>query len=164
MCAGQLIPIGLSVPLSVSVIGDRQPVHPGEPGVDAGRCLPDAARHVGAGHDAGDRAARHELAECPTAERVELRDPRVVEGAVPRGVPGEAVAGPERRNVGDRGVRRRIHQQHHLMLTVRAMFGRSGVGPRELDIFNGIARQVRWVANGGTATLAAKREAGRKLR
>jgi tRNA/rRNA methyltransferase len=52
----------------------------------------------------------------------------------------------------------------HLMLTVRAMFGRSGVRPRELDIFNGIARQVRWVANGGTATLAAKREAGRKLR
>jgi len=52
----------------------------------------------------------------------------------------------------------------HLMLTLRAMFGRSGVRPRELDIFNGIARQVRWVAKDGAATLAAKREAGRKLR
>jgi len=44
------------------------------------------------------------------------------------------------------------------------MFGRSGVRPRELDILNGIARQVRWVAKDGAATLAAKREAGRKLR
>jgi tRNA/rRNA methyltransferase len=52
----------------------------------------------------------------------------------------------------------------HLMLTVRAMLGRSGIRPRELDILNGIARQVRWVAEGGAATLAAKRESGRKLR
>ena len=52
----------------------------------------------------------------------------------------------------------------HLMLTLRAMFGRSGVRPRELDILNGIARQVRWVANDGAATLASKRDAGRKLR
>jgi tRNA/rRNA methyltransferase len=52
----------------------------------------------------------------------------------------------------------------HLMLTLRAMFGRSGIRPRELDILNGIARQVRWVANGGAATLASKRDAGRKLR
>jgi tRNA/rRNA methyltransferase len=52
----------------------------------------------------------------------------------------------------------------HLMLTVRAMLGRSGIRPRELDILNGIARQVRWVAEGGAATLAAKRESGRRLR
>lgn len=52
----------------------------------------------------------------------------------------------------------------HLMLTLRAMFGRSGIRARELDILNGIARQVRWVANDGAATLASKREAGRKLR
>jgi tRNA/rRNA methyltransferase len=52
----------------------------------------------------------------------------------------------------------------HLMLTLRAMFGRSGLRPRELDILNGLARQIRWVAGGGAATLAAKREAGRKLR
>ncbi len=52
----------------------------------------------------------------------------------------------------------------HLMLTLRAMFGRSGIRPRELDILNGIARQVRWVANDGAATLASKRAAGRKLR
>lgn len=52
----------------------------------------------------------------------------------------------------------------HIMLTLRAMLGRSGLRPRELDILNGIARQVRWVAEDGAATLAAKRDAGRKLR
>lgn len=52
----------------------------------------------------------------------------------------------------------------HLMLTLRAMFGRSGLRPRELDILNGLARQIRWVAGDGAAILAAKREAGRKLR
>lgn len=52
----------------------------------------------------------------------------------------------------------------HLMLTLRAMLGRSGIRPRELDILNGIARQVRWVAEEGAATLEAKRASGRKLR
>lgn len=52
----------------------------------------------------------------------------------------------------------------HLMLTLRAMLGRGGIRPRELDILNGIARQIRWVAEGGAATLAAKRRSGRKLR
>ena len=52
----------------------------------------------------------------------------------------------------------------HLMITLRAMLGRGGIRPRELDILNGIARQVRWVAEDGAATLAAKRAAGRKLR
>jgi tRNA C32,U32 (ribose-2'-O)-methylase TrmJ len=50
------------------------------------------------------------------------------------------------------------------MLTLRAMLGRGGIRPRELDILNGIARQVRWVAEDGAATLAAKRASGRKLR
>jgi tRNA/rRNA methyltransferase len=52
----------------------------------------------------------------------------------------------------------------HLMLTLRAMFGRRGIRPRELDILNGLARQIRWVAKDGATTLAAKRDAGRKLR
>jgi tRNA/rRNA methyltransferase len=52
----------------------------------------------------------------------------------------------------------------HLMFTLRAMLGRSGIRPRELSILNGIARQVRWVAEDGAATLAAKRASGRKLR
>jgi tRNA/rRNA methyltransferase len=52
----------------------------------------------------------------------------------------------------------------HLMFALRAMLGRSGIRPRELDILNGIARQVRWVAEDGAATLAAKRASGRKLR
>jgi tRNA/rRNA methyltransferase len=52
----------------------------------------------------------------------------------------------------------------HIMFALRAMFGRSGVTARELDILNGIASQTRWAAEGGHRTLAAKRAAGRKLR
>lgn len=52
----------------------------------------------------------------------------------------------------------------HIMFTIRAMLGRGGLRPRELDILNGVARQVRWFAEGGHATLAAKLEAERRLR
>jgi tRNA/rRNA methyltransferase len=52
----------------------------------------------------------------------------------------------------------------HIMFTLRAIFGRSGLGPRELDVLNGMARQMRWAAEGGHATIAAKRASGRKLR
>lgn len=52
----------------------------------------------------------------------------------------------------------------HIMMTLRSMLGRSGIRPRELDVLNGIARQVQWVVDGGHETLAAKRRAGRKVR
>ncbi|HUO06666.1 MAG TPA: TrmJ/YjtD family RNA methyltransferase [Candidatus Binataceae bacterium] len=52
----------------------------------------------------------------------------------------------------------------HLMFTLRTIFGRSGLDARELDVMNGIARQVRWAALGGHATIAQKRGTGRKLR
>ncbi len=52
----------------------------------------------------------------------------------------------------------------HIMFAIRAVLGRSGLTARELDIFNGIARQIRWVAEGGHAALDAKRRAGRKFR
>jgi tRNA/rRNA methyltransferase len=52
----------------------------------------------------------------------------------------------------------------HIMFALRGLFGRSGLTPRELDILNGIARQTKWVAEGGAATLAAKRAAGAKLK
>ncbi|MGH7932520.1 MAG: RNA methyltransferase [Candidatus Binataceae bacterium] len=52
----------------------------------------------------------------------------------------------------------------HLMFALRELFGRGGIKPRELDILSGIARQVRWFAEGGYATVAAKRRAGLKLR
>lgn len=52
----------------------------------------------------------------------------------------------------------------HIMFTLRAIFGRSGLDPRELDMLNGIARQMRWAAEGGHATISAKRASGRKLR
>ncbi|HKN01662.1 MAG TPA: RNA methyltransferase [Candidatus Binataceae bacterium] len=52
----------------------------------------------------------------------------------------------------------------HIMFTLRGVFGRSGLTPRELDILNGIARQIRWTADGGAITLAEKRAAGKKLK
>jgi tRNA/rRNA methyltransferase len=52
----------------------------------------------------------------------------------------------------------------HIMFSLRALFGRSGLKPRELDIMNGIVRQLRWFAEEGHETLAAKRRAGKKLR
>ena len=52
----------------------------------------------------------------------------------------------------------------HIMFALRALFGRSGLSARELDILNGIARQMKWTAEGGAATLAKKRATGRKLR
>jgi tRNA/rRNA methyltransferase len=52
----------------------------------------------------------------------------------------------------------------HMMLAIREIFGRSGLTAREVEILNGMARQIRWVAEGGHRTLAEKRRAGRKLR
>ena len=52
----------------------------------------------------------------------------------------------------------------HIMLAIREIFGRSGLTAREVEILNGMARQMRWVADGGHRTLAEKRRAGRKLR
>jgi tRNA/rRNA methyltransferase len=52
----------------------------------------------------------------------------------------------------------------HLMFALREIFGRSGLTPREVEILNGMARQMRWVAEGGSQTLAEKRRAGKKLR
>ncbi|HVN30241.1 MAG TPA: RNA methyltransferase [Candidatus Binataceae bacterium] len=52
----------------------------------------------------------------------------------------------------------------HIMFAIRGIFARSGLTPRELEIISGIASQTRWVAEGGHATLAAKRASGKKLR
>ena len=52
----------------------------------------------------------------------------------------------------------------HIMFALRAILGRSGLNPRELDILNGIVSQILWVAEGGNETLAAKHRAGKKLR
>jgi tRNA/rRNA methyltransferase len=52
----------------------------------------------------------------------------------------------------------------HIMFALRAMFGRAGLSGRDLDILNGIASQIRWLAEGGFETVEAKRRAGRKLR
>ena len=52
----------------------------------------------------------------------------------------------------------------HIMFTLRAIFSRSGLMPRELEIINGIAKHTKWAAEGGHETLAAKRAAGKKLR
>ena len=52
----------------------------------------------------------------------------------------------------------------HIMFALREIFGRSGLTPREVEILNGMTRQIRWVAEGGSQTLADKRRAGKKLR
>src|SRR5208337_2873469 len=52
----------------------------------------------------------------------------------------------------------------HIMFALREIFGRSGLTAREVEILNGMARQMRWVAEGGHQTLAEKRRAGKKLR
>jgi tRNA/rRNA methyltransferase len=52
----------------------------------------------------------------------------------------------------------------HIMFAFRALLGRGGVLPRELEILNGLARQIRWFGEGGYATLATKRQAGRPPR
>lgn len=52
----------------------------------------------------------------------------------------------------------------HIMHTIRAIHGRGGLRPREVDILNGVARQIEWLASGGDIVLAEKRRAGRKLR
>ncbi len=52
----------------------------------------------------------------------------------------------------------------HIMFAIREIFGRSGLTAREVEILNGMARQMRWVAEGGYRTLAAKRRAGKKLK
>jgi tRNA/rRNA methyltransferase len=53
---------------------------------------------------------------------------------------------------------------HHIMFALRGLLGRSGVTPRELDILSGIARQIRWFAEGGHRIIDAKRRAGKRLR
>jgi tRNA/rRNA methyltransferase len=52
----------------------------------------------------------------------------------------------------------------HIMFTIRAMLGRAGLTRRDVDILSGMATQMRWAAEGGHRTLAAKRAAGNKLR
>src|SRR5277367_1634770 len=52
----------------------------------------------------------------------------------------------------------------HIMFALREIFGRSRLTAREAEIFNGMARQMRWVAEGGHRTLAEKRRAGPRAR
>lgn len=52
----------------------------------------------------------------------------------------------------------------HIMLTMRAMLGRSGLRPRELDILNGLVHQIGWFARGGREVIEAKRASGQRIR
>jgi tRNA/rRNA methyltransferase len=52
----------------------------------------------------------------------------------------------------------------HIMFALRAILGRAGLKPRELDIMNGIASQILWFSETGRETLRQKREAGQKIR
>jgi tRNA/rRNA methyltransferase len=52
----------------------------------------------------------------------------------------------------------------HIMFALRGLLGRTGLAPRELDILNGIARQIDWFAAGGYRTAEIKQREGRRLR
>lgn len=52
----------------------------------------------------------------------------------------------------------------HIMLTMRAMLGRGGLRPRELDVLNGLVHQIGWFARGGREVIEAKRAAGQRIR
>jgi tRNA/rRNA methyltransferase len=52
----------------------------------------------------------------------------------------------------------------HIMFALRAIVGRAGLRPRELDIMNGIARQILWFAVDGREILRRKQQAGEKFR
>jgi tRNA/rRNA methyltransferase len=52
----------------------------------------------------------------------------------------------------------------HVMFALRAILGRAGLRPRELEIINGIASQILWFAETGHETLQRKLLAGQKLR
>jgi len=51
-----------------------------------------------------------------------------------------------------------------IMSALREVFARSGLSAREVDILNGMARQIRWAGEGGFVTLESKRRRGEKLR
>lgn len=52
----------------------------------------------------------------------------------------------------------------HIMFALRGIFARAALMRREVDILNGVARQISWFANGGYATAEDKRQEGKKLR
>jgi tRNA/rRNA methyltransferase len=52
----------------------------------------------------------------------------------------------------------------HIMLTMRAMLGRGGLRPRELDVLNGLIHQIGWFARGGREVIEAKRATGQRIR
>lgn len=51
-----------------------------------------------------------------------------------------------------------------IMSALREVFARSDLNSREVDILNGMARQIRWAGEGGFVTLQSKRRRGEKLR
>jgi tRNA/rRNA methyltransferase len=51
----------------------------------------------------------------------------------------------------------------HIMFTVRRIFGRARLDPREVAIWLGIARQIEWFAEGGRGVVDEKRRKGIRL-
>jgi tRNA/rRNA methyltransferase len=57
-----------------------------------------------------------------------------------------------------------VDNPDHIMFALRAILGRAGLTPRELDILNGIARQVLWFSQSGCETVVRKQQVGEKLK
>ncbi|TFH23873.1 MAG: RNA methyltransferase [Myxococcales bacterium] len=52
----------------------------------------------------------------------------------------------------------------HIMVTLRALFGRAALDDRELRILRGIIRQIRWYVDGGREVALAKSARGENLK
>jgi len=52
----------------------------------------------------------------------------------------------------------------HIMVTLRALFGRAALDDRELRILRGIVRQIRWYVDGGRDVALAKGARGENLK
>ncbi len=52
----------------------------------------------------------------------------------------------------------------HIMFAIREIFGRSGLTAREVEILNGMARQMRWAAEGGYRTLGGEAARGQEIK
>ena len=86
-------------------------------------------------------------------------------GAIPRAPAGEVAAMMERLAAALVAIGFiPADNPDHIMFTIRNILGRSGLSERELDIMNGIAHQIGWLAEGGHETIEAKLRAGRKIR
>ena len=122
------------------------PAAPDYPSLNLAQAVMVVAYELRLAADSTDTAARDSQAgELASADQVEQMFLRMAEAF-------EAIGFVSRENAA------------HIMLTIRAMLGRGGLRPRELDILNGLVHQIGWFARGGREIIETKRAAGHRIR